>query len=141
MFKDILLPLDLGRIGESELLFAKAAELVAASGARLHVLTVVPDFGMPLVSTFFPDNFETTAKAQADADLHAFVAKQPGAVKVAQHVVGHGSVYKEIVRIAEETRCDLIMMGEGANVESDFLLGHNSARVMRHSHCSVLLIR
>ena len=25
--------------------------------------------------------------------------------------------------------------------ESDYLLGHNSARVMRHSHCSVLLLR
>ncbi len=33
MFKDILLPLDLGRTAESEVLFAKAVELVVASGA------------------------------------------------------------------------------------------------------------
>lgn len=141
MFKDILLPLDLGRTAESEVLFAKAVEVVSASNARLHVLTVVPDFGMPLIASFFPEGFESKALEQANAELHAFVASQPGNVKVAQHVVGHGSVYKEIVRIAEETRCDLIIMGQGEDVESDYLLGHNSARVMRHSHCSVLLLR
>ncbi len=141
MFKDILLPPDLSRNDEAELLFAKAADMAKTSGARLHVLSVVPDFGMPLVSTFFPDNFEAKAKAAANDELHAFVAKQKGDAGVAQHVVGHGSVYKEIVRIAADTGCDLIIMGEGKNVESDFLLGHNSARVMRHAHCSVLLIR
>lgn len=141
MFKDILLPLDLGRTSESQILFAKAAEMVKASGARLHVLTVVPDFGMPLISTFFPDGFEEKALAQANKELHDFVAKQPESSRVSQHVVGHGSVYKEIVRIAEETKCDLIIMGQGEDAESDFLLGHNSARVMRHSHCSVLLLR
>lgn len=141
MFKDILLPLDLGRTAESEVLFAKAVELVTASGAKLHVVTVVPDFGMPLISTFFPEGFEAKALDQANAELHAFVAQQPGGVNVAQHVVGHGSVYKEIVRIAEDTGCDLIVMGQGEDAESDYLLGHNSARVMRHSHCSVLLLR
>ena len=79
--------------------------------------------------------------AQANKELHDFVAKQPESSRVSQHVVGHGSVYKEIVRIAEETKCDLIIMGQGEDAESDFLLGHNSARVMRHSHCSVLLLR
>jgi len=141
MFKDILLPLDLGRSAESEVLFAKAAEVVAASGAKLHVMTVVPDFGMPLVSSFFPAEFEKKALEQARVELHAFVNKQPGGVTAAQHVVGHGSVYKEIIRVAEETNCDLIIMGQGEDVESDYLLGHNSARVMRHSHCSVLLLR
>lgn len=141
MFKDILLPLDLGRTAESEVLFARAMEMVKASGARLHVLTVVPDFGMPLISTFFPDGFETKALDQANKELHDFTARQPDGSSVSQHVIGHGSVYKEIVRIAEETKCDLIVMGQGEDAESDYLLGHNSARVMRHSHCSVLLLR
>jgi nucleotide-binding universal stress UspA family protein len=141
MFKDVLLPLDLGRTAESEVLFARAAEVVATNNARLHVLSVVPEFGLPLVASFFPPGFEEKALEQAKADLKTFTDSQSGSVKVAQHIVGHGSVYKEIVRIAEETKCDLVIMGQGEDVESDYLLGHNSARVMRHSHCSVLLLR
>ena len=141
MFTDVLLPLDLGRTAECEVLFARAAELAANYKARLHVLSVVPEFGLPLVASFFPKGFEEQALAKATDELKQFTAAQDGPVKVAQHIVGHGSVYKEIIRVAEETGCDLIVMGQGEDAESDFLLGHNSARVMRHSDCSVLLLR
>ncbi|WP_417512882.1 universal stress protein [Minwuia sp.] len=141
MFKDILVPLDLGDKTESERLLGRAETLAAQSDARLHVMTVVPDYATPLVASFFPKDYEKNAVAEGEKDLKAFVSGHSAKGIVAQYIVGHGSVYKEVVRMAGKTGCDLIIMGPGASDESDYLLGHNAARVMRHAACSVLLLR
>lgn len=140
MFRDILVPVDLGHIAESAQILLKAQELAAKCGARIHVVTVIPDFGMPMVASFFPDDYENKAMVEGEKALKDFTAEN-GTGKVDQHIVGHGSVYKEIVRTAKETGCDLIVMGPGAKDDAGYLVGHNAARVMRHSTCSVMLLR
>ena len=141
MFKSILLPVDLDDEKESARLFASAAEIARSMGAKIHVLTVVPSFSMPMVASFFPADYEKKALAQSQSALSAFVEAQQGADLVQGAIVGHGSVYKEIVRAASEAKADAIVLGPGSAESGDYLLGHNAARVMRHAPCSVVLLR
>jgi nucleotide-binding universal stress UspA family protein len=142
MFKDVLLPLDLGRMDESVSLFAGAVEIAEAQGARLHVMTVVPDYGMAIVGSFFPADFEKKAIARGEQELAEFIAGQKGGDTVDQKIIAHGPIYKEIVRVAKKTKCDLIIMGVGdSDGVGEYLVGHNATQVLRHAPCSVMAIR
>ena len=53
-----------------------------------------------------------------------------------------GNPAAEIIRIAEEEGCDLIVLGSrGLNAVASFFLGSVSDRVTHHAHCPVLIIR
>ena len=141
MYSDILLAVDLGNPDTQEKAVDAAVEQAKAFGCRLHVVAVVPDFGSSVVAGFFPPDYEDKAIEQAREQLHAFCeARVPSEVAV-QHVVAHGTIYKEILHAAEETGCGLIIMASHRPELSDYLLGPNAARVVRHATCSVLVIR
>jgi len=141
MFKEILLPVDLGNKDTQAKAVSTAVEMAKAFGARLHVMTIVPDFGMSIVGSFFPADYEEKVLAEADKRLHAFVKEAiPGSVPV-QHVVAHGTIYEEIVNFAEKSKIDMIVMASHRPELQDYLLGPNAERVMRHANCSVTVVR
>ena len=141
MFKDILLSIDLEDEASSEKALAKAVELGESEGATLHVLTVLPGFSMSIVSQYFPEDFEEKSLADVMQRLKAFIADQvPSGVK-SQPIVASGTVYEEVLRVAEEIKCDLIVMASHRPELKDYLLGPNAARVVRHANCSVLVVR
>lgn len=141
MYKDILVPIDLDDESSWKAALGHAVELAKAFGARLHLLTVVPDFGMAMVAQYFPKDYEHKVLEEARENLHAFTKDHiPDGVQV-QHVVGHGRVYDEILRVAEDIKCDLILMASHRPELRDYLLGPNAARVVRHSKRSVLVVR
>jgi len=141
MYKNILLPIDLNQESSWAKALPTAVEYCTTFGATLHVLNVVPDFGMVMVGTYFPDDFEEKAIEGARAQLHEFVRQNvPDGVSV-QHIVGHGSVYNEILRVAAEIKADLILLAASRPELKDFLLGPNAARVVRHFDGSVLVVR
>ncbi|MEZ5601357.1 MAG: universal stress protein [Candidatus Competibacteraceae bacterium] len=53
----------------------------------------------------------------------------------------HGSIYKEILDVAEEINADLIFMAAYRPSVKDYLLGSNASRVVRHARCSVTVVR
>jgi nucleotide-binding universal stress UspA family protein len=141
MFKEILLPIDLGDEGSSTKALSEAVELAKNAGATLHVLTVVPGMGMSIVSQYFPEDFEEKSLADATKRLQGFIAdKVPPDVK-SQAIVASGTAYEEILRVAGEIKCDLVVMASHRPALKDFLLGPNAARVVRHATCSVLVVR
>ncbi|WP_119166780.1 universal stress protein [Algihabitans albus] len=141
MYRDILLAVDLGHPDTQDKAVSTALEYTKAFGSRLHVITVVPDFGMSIVGSFFPANYEQQALEQARDALHAFTAKHVPADLKVQHIVGHGTIYQEILRCAEAVEADLIVMASHRPGLEDYLLGPNAARVMRHASTSVLVVR
>lgn len=141
MFKEILLPLDLADQGASEKAVAAAIEISKPSKARIHALTVVPGFGMSIVAQYFPADFEENANAAAKQKLDDFLGKNIPSDVPTQAIVAIGTVYEEILRVAGETGCDLIVIGSHRPDLKDFLLGPNAARVVRHASCSVLVVR
>ena len=141
MYTDILLPIDLGEVESWQKAVVVAVKLAEAFGSRLHVLTVVPDFGLSVVGQYFPENFEHQAVDHANAALHDWSHRHVPAGLPVQHIVAHGAIYAEILAAAERAKCDLIVMGSHRPALSDYLLGPNAARVVRHFKGSVLVVR
>lgn len=139
MYKDILLSVDLEDENSWKKALPTAVEYAKAFGSRIHVVTVVPEFGM--VRQYFPDNYEDNLKENVKTRLHEFTAKQiPGDIPV-QHIIAHGTIYREINKAAEQVNADLIIMASHRPELGDYLLGPNAARVVRHSKRSVLVVR
>lgn len=141
MYDDILVPVDLEDRDSWGRALKHAVALAQAFGSRLHLLTVVPDFGMAIVSQYFPEDYEARVLEEARQHLHDLSRDDiPAGVEV-QHIVGHGRVYDEILRVAREIDCDLILMASHRPELRDYLLGPNAARVVRHADRSVLVVR
>ena len=141
MYKDILLPIDLNQESSWEKALPTTVEYCKAFGATLHVLTVVPDLGLPLVGGYFPEGFEEKMREEANQRLHAFVSDHvPNGVPV-QNIIAEGTPYKEIIRIAEEIGADLIVMASHHPGVKDYFLGPTPERVVRHAPLSVLIVR
>lgn len=141
MYKHILLPVDLGNESSWQKALPAAVEYCTAFGATLHVMTVVPDFGSPMVAQFFPVDHEKQVIESTTELLHKFVADRvPDNIKV-QHIVADGTIYKTIIETAEQIDADLVIMGSHRPELEDYLLGPNAARVVRHSNKSVLVVR
>lgn len=141
MFSKILISVDLNHVSSWQKALPTAVGLCQASGGSLHVLTVVPDFGMSIVNQYFPEGFEKEMGDKTLEALKAFVKENvPDGVKV-QHIVGEGTIYEVILKMADETNADLIVMASHRPELKDFLLGPNAARVVRHANCSVLVVR
>lgn len=141
MFQHILLAVDLEAKDSWVKAVPEAVSYAENFGSTLHVMTVVPDFGMSIVGSFFPKDHEGKMLEEAKKRLHVFTEKHiPDAIKV-QHIVGHGTAYEEILIMQGKIKCDLIIMSAHRPKMQDYLLGPNAARVVRHANCSVLVVR
>ena len=141
MFQHILLAVDLEAKDSWSKSVPEAVSYAKAFGSTLHVMTVVPDFGMSIVGSFFPKEHEGKMLKEAANQLHGFVSKHiPDDIQT-QVIVGHGSAYEEILAMQEKINCDLIIMSAHRPKMQDYLLGPNAARVVRHANCSVMVVR
>ena len=139
--KTILLPIDVFHESGWEEALQHAISLARQHGSDLHVLTVIPDFGMPMVGAFFPKEFSSNALAEAEATLAKFTSENiPDGVNVTRHVK-HGTIYKEILAVADAIAADMIVMASHRPEMRDYLLGPNASRVVRHARQSVTVIR
>lgn len=142
MYKNILLTVDLANLDDEQYAIDFAVEYARAFDSTLHILTVVPDYGLSIVGSYFPQNHEKTAVAKASTDLQAFTTRVIPADIRHRHIVDHGVIYRIILHYAREIGCDLIVMTSGRKLDlDDYLLGPNAARVVRHAKCSVHVVR
>jgi nucleotide-binding universal stress UspA family protein len=141
VFKSILLPIDLASEASWKKSLALAAELARDRDAVLHVMSVLPDFGMSIVGTYFDKDFEGAALMDISGQLKSWASRNvPEGVKAEVHVA-HGSIYDEIMRLADKLGCDAIVLAAHRPELRDYLLGPNAARVVRHAKQSVLVVR
>lgn len=142
MFKSILLTVDLTSKASWKTALPQAIELVRASGGVLHIMTVVPDQGTPLVESFFPKDFEEKAVAAASHALDDLVAENvPSEIKVKQHLA-FGNIHRQVLKVIEKNTYDLVIMAAKKHDRvSEFLVGSNADRVVRRSPVSVLVVR
>ncbi len=141
MYKSILLPVDLNQESSWKVALPKAIEMASGNSAKLHILTVIPDFGMSMVASYFPADYAKGAVAETKKVMADFISAQvPDGVQVSTYV-RHGTIYKEIIQSADALECDLIVLASHRPETSDYLLGPNAARVVRHAKQSVFVIR
>lgn len=121
----------------------EAATLAKLHGAQLDVITVMPDFGMSVVGSFFGSDHKKQMKDHTKAELKEVVETALDADRATsiRHLVGIGTAYEEILKTAQADGADLIVIGCHKPGFADYLLGPNAARVVRHSACSVYVVR
>jgi nucleotide-binding universal stress UspA family protein len=142
MSSDILVTVDLTEKASWEHALPQAVTLSQGSGGALHVLSVVPDLGTPLVSGFFPPDFRDKALAAAAKSLDRVVAETvPEGVAVHQHLA-FGPVHERILETIDATGVGLVVMASHApDPVREFLVGSQADRVVRRSPVSVLVVR
>lgn len=143
MTQTILCAVDINRVDAENAVLKTAAELAKLHDAQLDVITVVPDFGMSVVGAYFQDHHVKSAQNDASELLKSMTLKTLGAEadSKVRHIVAMGSVYEEVLRAADLNKADLIVLGAHRPDLKDYLLGPNAARVVRHSNCSVYVVR
>lgn len=131
----ILFPTDF--MGHSEYAFHLACALAKDHGARLIVLHVLrpivvyAEAGAVLQDAGFHE--------EAENQLHRF--QPPASIRV-EHRVVEGDPATEIVNLATDTACDLIVMEtHGRSGLSRFFLGSVAEQVMRQAPCPVLTLK
>ena len=124
-----------------------AAEISAATGSELHLVRGLDtETHRPYPGPEFWEGFEEDIERSkrhilAFLDEHASRLKADG-VRVGDVHLSLGEADKEIVRIAEAIRADLIVVGSrGLGGVRRALLGSVSDSVLRHANCPVLVVR
>lgn len=143
MSTSILCAIDISNGRHDLSVLEKAAQLAQLDGAQLDVMSVLPDFGETWVSGFFKPQHHEEAVQKARAFLEQLCLEVLGAEANAKvrHVIATGSAYQEILKTARSSGADLIVIGAHTPDLKDYLLGPNAARVVRHSDCSVYVVR
>jgi universal stress protein F len=142
MFKNILVPIDLNHLETASKPLSVAIKLCEIHGSKLHVVSVIPGFGMPLVAIHFSEDTLKKAKESVATTLSDFVEENiPKNLLVSQHV-STGQSYKEILIYCNKVGADLIIIqSHNPKGVEKVLLGSVTAKVVENSEISVLVIR
>ncbi len=141
MFKKILLPVDLEHSDAAARALRLALEEVERSNAELYVMTVAPGFGMPLVASFFDEDTVKKAMKVIAEHLKDYVKTHiPKAVKP-KLIVAEGNPPEQILKQAKKNGIDLIVIPSHDSEMEQIFLGSVAAKVVRHSRCSVLVVK
>lgn len=141
MTQHVLCAIDLAHLESEGKLLHKAAELAKLWDATLSVVTVVPDYGMSIVGSYFKEGTMRTAVEDANTQLHSFVSNTLPDFGQVQHLVEVGNAYEMILDAVKRSGADLVVMGAHKPHLMDRMQGPNSARVARYAPCSVLIVR
>jgi len=137
--KTILVPIDIAQMEAADAALELARDVAATYGARLVLLNVieqVPGY----VAAQLPKTFHDNAMAEANARLEELASRHRVDDK-AEIVVRDGHPSTQILEYASAAAADLIVIASHDPGLSDYFLGSVAARVIRHAHCSVLVVR
>ena len=149
MASKTLVPIDLSDMETSAKVLAAGVSSVKQNGGDLVVMSVVPDFVAGINFLYAirgemqgSEEYDLKAIVQGTLDrLNEVVAELLPDDMKAETIVRHGHVYEEILEVAKEIKPEQIVMGAHRPHLSDYLLGPNTARVVRHANCSVNVVR
>ena len=141
MFNKILVPVDLSTDTTTEKLCKAANDMAEKYGAEVSLITVVPDYGMPLVASFFPEGAQTKMKQEMKDKLKA-LANDYFSVPVSTHLK-QGKRRQAILNEIEDNAPDLVMLGcrRKTSQRNQRLLGATGLAVSDRDDCSVMVVR
>lgn len=140
MFKSILVPVDLSDNALTKSALEAAKNLAALTGAKVrlvYVTAIVPSTYLEYV----PADFESGEKARVEQELAQLSADIGLPEARVSHVVRQGGVYHEVLAEAESWKADVIVTSSHWPTLVTYLVGSHATNIVRHAHCSVLVIR
>jgi nucleotide-binding universal stress UspA family protein len=135
----VLLATDGSKDAQAAVAFLKVLPLPPESTLRLQIVLSLPSFARDVLPT---REFERSALEASRGVLDAARAALAGRGFAIETDVAVGDPKAEIVRIAEEWRADLLVLGaRGLGGIARFLLGSVSLAVAHHVRCPVLVVK
>jgi nucleotide-binding universal stress UspA family protein len=139
MIKNILVPIDISAETGSTSAIAMAQDLAKSNDGKLTLLNIVQQF-TGYTSAYLPEDYYEKARTDA-ADRLKEIAATHGLADTVDVVVREGTAATEILNQARDTKADIIVIASHDPGLSDYFLGSVAGRVVRHAHCSVLVVR
>ncbi len=136
MYKNILVPVDMGHEETGLRIIEKAKSLLDAGGkiTLLHVMDEVPSYARTYLT---PETIDKNLR-EVEGELNAMATLSGGNMGIR---VKFGRPSPVILDEAEGLGADLIILASHRPNVSDYLLGSTASRVTRHAQCSVLIDR
>ncbi|MFT3689168.1 universal stress protein [Paenirhodobacter sp.] len=109
---------------------------LASEGAKVtlvHVMADVPGYAVSYMPPGYSNDLRKT--------LQGSLTKLAEEFGNATGVLREGNPANEILKLAEETKADCIVIASHRPGFGDYLIGSTAARVVRHAHCSVMVLR
>jgi len=127
----------------------EAVRLASISGAKikskLYAVMVLPNMKTPSFTDFFPDKPATEMPGWQEKRDRLFYVVEKVAAEAAvdlESMVMYGDPAEELMLLAEEQNCDVIVVGSsGKGRMKRTLLGSVSTKISLHAHCSVYIVR
>lgn len=149
MTSRILVPIDLSDPHSWESTLPIAFEQAKQAGATVTAMTVVPELFAGLDWRYA---IRGELQGSEDLDMHRMVEEAekrlnqivrkhvPSGMKVST-IARHGTIYDEVLDVAEEIGADQIIMTAHRPNVTEYLLGNNADKIVRHAKCSVNVLR
>ena len=140
MFKKILVPVDIDYPNAAKAVYEQAAKLAGYSGAELKLVSVMPDFGMPIVASYVTEEVRNEAYASFNETMEKFIAENcdPSVA----YTVRAGKNWEEIISAGEKWGADLIVVYHNRRREINEVFSRScSQRVSDNAKCAVLRLR
>lgn len=127
----------------------EAVRLASVSGTKfrsqLYAVMVLPSMKTPSFTDFFPDKPATEMPGWQEKRDRLFYVVEKAAREAdvqLESLVVYGDPAEELMVMAEEKSCDVIVVGSsGKGRMKRTLLGSVSSKVALHCHCSVYIVR
>ena len=133
MYNNVLVPVALDHAPTAEAAL-KVARLLAGTDGKISALTVVEGIP-PMVANELPAGM---LEHQREATMEALKEHVGGDIE-AHVVTGHAA--RTILDFAERIEADCIVIASHDPGIQDYFLGSTAARVVRHAHCAVHVVR
>lgn len=127
----------------------EAVRLASISGtkfkSKLYAVMVLPSMKTPSFTDFFPDKLATEMPGWEEKRDRLFYVVEKVAAEAGvdlESMVIYGDPAEELMLLAEEKNCDVIVVGSsGKGRMKRTLLGSVSTKISLHAHCSVYIVR
>ena len=110
MYKNIVIPIDLSEKYSWKSVVPRVLSLVTAFGAKLHLVHVIPDYGLQMVEDYLPSNWFNDQLQKSKDHIKALIDKYiPEEIEVTTHIC-KGAVYDEVIQYSANVSADLIVV-------------------------------
>ena len=144
MIKKIFVSVDLSTPIITEKVCKTANDMALKYDAEIQLVTILPDYGTPLVASFFPEGAQDKIRAELHDKLKSLAAEHFKAkVNIGViHSIG-SKLANSILTTIEKLKPDLVILGcrRKHSRNSQRLLGSTTMSVADRAECTVLLVK
>lgn len=137
----IVVAVDLEHKSADRAVVREAILLARTHGAGVEMVYVIPDPQNSFVQNYIPVEMQKRVQTDAEAELAAFAGEFDWQGIPHNDIVLRGVVYDALVEHCATADVRFIVIGASRPGRPHFFIGPNAARVARHAHCSVLVVR